>query len=213
MSLALMLTQHTYFNLDAYKNPATTTIWNHTLYMPYSSRFLEIDSGALPTGKILKAAAGSVNDFASAPNTMFGHSLSTAEFKNNCGGGCDGYNGYWLVEGAPKDAVVLTLASPWNGIKADLRTDQKGVQLYSCGWSDGTAPLKSDQGLTNRTTVAKSSCVAIEAQDWVDGINQYVISPPLPPLAPPSPRLSLSLSLSHALRPYLLCTPWKILHR
>ena len=29
-----MLTHHTYFNLDAFKNPATDKIWEHTLHMP-----------------------------------------------------------------------------------------------------------------------------------------------------------------------------------
>ena len=49
---ALMLTHHTYFNLDAYRNPDTVKIWNHTLYLPYSKRYLVADDGALPTGKI-----------------------------------------------------------------------------------------------------------------------------------------------------------------
>jgi galactose mutarotase-like enzyme len=169
-----MLTHHTYFNLDAYKNPATGLIWNHTLYLPHSTRYLEIDSGALPTGKIKSAAAGSVNDFASAANMSFGHAQGMSSFKNNCGSGCDGYNSYWIFDNTTQDAVVLTFASPWNGITADLRTDQPGVQIYSCAWSDGTAALKSTQGISGRKGVQKSSCVAIEAQDYVDGINQYV---------------------------------------
>lgn len=169
----LMLTHHTYFNLDAYKDPRTATIWNHTLSMPYSKRYLEIDSGALPTGKILTAAPGSVNDFASFPNIALGHSASDPSFVDNCGSGCNGYNGYWLFESAPKNAPVVTLASNYSGVKAELRTDQPGVQLYSCWWSDGTAPLKaSTQGLPGRQNVTSSSCLAVEAQDYVDGINQ-----------------------------------------
>lgn len=168
----LMLTQHTYFNLDAYKNLASDAIWDHTLHLPYSKRYLELDDGALPTGKILTAAPGSVNDFASAGNISLGHAVGAAGFAGNCGGTCAGYNGYWIFDGAPKDASVLTLASPWNGIRADLRTDQPGVQVYSCYWSDGTAPLKSTQGTATHKNVTSSSCVAIEAQDYVDGINQ-----------------------------------------
>lgn len=169
----LMLTHHTYFNLDAYKDPQTPTIWNHTLSMPYSKRYLEIDGGALPTGKILTAAPGSVNDFASASNIKLGHSASDPSFVDNCGSGCNGYNGYWLFDSAPKNAALLTLASNYSGVKAELRTDQPGVQVYSCWWSDGTAPLKnSTQGLPGRSDVTSSSCVAIEAQDYVDGINQ-----------------------------------------
>ncbi|KAK3938888.1 galactose mutarotase-like domain-containing protein [Diplogelasinospora grovesii] len=169
----LMLTQHTYFNLDAYKNPATPLIWDHTLYLPYGKRYLEADQGALPTGKILTAAPNSINDFASKPNMPFGHAVNMTGFKGNCGadGACEGYNGYWLIDDAPKDAVVATLASPFSGVRADLRTTQPGVVLYSCSWMDGTAPIKSTQGLNSTQKVLKSSCVAIEAQDYPDGIN------------------------------------------
>ncbi|KAK3376445.1 galactose mutarotase-like domain-containing protein [Lasiosphaeria ovina] len=169
----LMLTQHTYFNLDAYKNPATPLIWDHTLSLPYSKRYLEADQGALPTGKILTAAPGSLNDFASASNLKFGHARNLTGFAGNCGadGACEGYNGYWLVEDAPKDAAVVTLASDFSGVKAQLRTTQPGVVLYSCSWMDGSAPIKSDQGLSAAQKVVKSSCVAIEAQDYPDGIN------------------------------------------
>ena len=145
--------------------------------MPYSARYLEADQGALPTGKILTAAPGSINDFASAPGLELGHARDQPGFEGNCGadGACEGYNGYFLIEGAPRDAVVVSLASAFSGIRADLRTDQPGVVLYSCNWFDGSAPLKaSTQGLPGRDTVTRSSCVAIEAQDYVDGINQYV---------------------------------------
>jgi aldose 1-epimerase len=169
----IMLTQHTYFNLDAYKDPDTTKIWNHTLYMPYSSRYLVADQGALPTGEIGVAEPGSINDFASSPDIQVGHASGDPAFAGNCGadGACEGYNGYFLIDDAPEDAVVVTLASPFSGISADLRTDQVGVVIYSCNWFDGTGALKSTQGLANRTTVGRSSCVAIEAHDYVDGIN------------------------------------------
>ncbi|ETS83152.1 hypothetical protein PFICI_05028 [Pestalotiopsis fici W106-1] len=169
----LMLTQHTYFNLDAYRDPSTDKIWDHTLHLPYSARYLEADQGALPTGKILTAAEGSINDFASAPNLALGHARDQAGFSGNCGadGACEGYNGYWLIDKAPKNATVATLASAFSGIRADLRTDQAGLVVYSCNWFDGTAALKRTQGLRDRHTVGRSSCVAIEAQDWVDGIN------------------------------------------
>lgn len=167
-----MLTHHTYFNLDAYKNPANALIWDHTLSMPYSKRYLAIDSNALPTGQILTAAAGSINDFASSTNLTLGHARTASGFKGNCGGSCEGYNGFWIFDNPPAGAAVLTLASPWSGIKADLRTNQAGVVLYTCAWSDGSANLKKTQGTGNRKKVEKSSCVAIEAQDYVDGINQ-----------------------------------------
>ena len=42
----------------------------------------------------------------------------------------------------------------------------------TCAWSDGTANLKKTQGTGNRKKVERSSCIAIEAQDYVDGINR-----------------------------------------
>ena len=167
-----MLTHHTYFNLDAYRNPATPLIWDHTLYMPNAKRFLAIDGSALPTGAISTAAAGSINDFASKPNTKLGHAKSTSQFRGNCGSGCEGYNGFWIFDNVLAGSPVLTLASPWSGIKAELRTNQVGVVLYTCAWSDGKASLKKTQGTGSRTKVEKSSCIAIEPQDYVDGINQ-----------------------------------------
>lgn len=167
----LMLTQHAYFNLDAYKNPSTPTIFEHTLNMPYSKRYLDIDANALPTGPILTAADNTVNDFASRPNMTIGHARSSAAFNSNCGANCAGYNGFWLIENAPKDAVVLTLASAFSGVRARLRTNQVGIVLYSCAWSDGKTELKKTQGTAKNKSVEKSSCIAIEPQDYVDGIN------------------------------------------
>ncbi|KAI1084807.1 galactose mutarotase-like domain-containing protein [Whalleya microplaca] len=169
----LMLTQHTYFNLDAFRNPDTVKIWNHTLHMPYSTRYLPGDDGALPTGEIATVEPNSINDFASSPDLFLGHAQDDPKFPGNCGGGgaCEGYNGYFLIDDAPEDAVVVTLASAFSGIKAELRTDQPGLVLYSCNWMDGSANLKSTQGTDDNRKVVRSSCVAIEAQDYVDGIN------------------------------------------
>ncbi len=68
---------------------------------------------------------------------------------------------------------MLKLASPFSGVSAELRTDQPGVVLYSCNWSDGSAVLKSTQGIKGvNEKVVRSSCIAIEAQEYPDGINQ-----------------------------------------
>lgn len=142
--------------------------------MPYSKRYLVADDGALPTGEIATAAPNGINDFASAPGLFLGHAQALPGFSSNCGGGgaCEGYNGYFLIDDAPADAVVVTLASDFSGIKAELRTDQPGVVIYTCNWFDGTGDLKRTQGTDTTKKVTRSSCVAIEAQDYVDGINQ-----------------------------------------
>ncbi|KFY86256.1 hypothetical protein V500_07759 [Pseudogymnoascus sp. VKM F-4518 (FW-2643)] len=168
----IMLTDHTYFNLDAFANPDTDLIWNHTLHLPYSHRNLEADAGALPTGTILEPEENSTDDFYSAPHQL-GFASGNADWVDHCGGGCHGYNGQFLFDDdVPEGAVVAELSSEWTGIKAELRTNQAGLVIYTCNWMDGTAPIKSTQGLEGRPAVVNGDgCVAIEAQDWVDGIN------------------------------------------
>lgn len=172
----IQLTQHTYFQLDAYANPSNNrTIWDHTFHMPYAKRVMEADQNALPTGKITKVAKGAIDDFWSAPK-RFGFASGKPGFENHCGGGCHGYNGNWAFDDdRPKDAVVATLSSPWNGIKADLRTNQDGIVIYTCNWNDGKTEYKSTtQGKKDDKDkfIPRDGCVAIEAQDYVDGINQ-----------------------------------------
>ncbi|KAL2759959.1 hypothetical protein ACRALDRAFT_1067364 [Sodiomyces alcalophilus JCM 7366] len=171
----LMLTQHTYFNLEAYRNPDTDTVLEHTLHMPHAKRYLPLDPHGLPTGDRAPVAGpdGStgIMDFTS-PRRL-SHARDAPEFSTNAGG-TEGYNHFWFFEDVPQgsEAPVLTLASPWNGIKADLRTDQPGVQVYTMGWSDGTTPLKSTQGRDGVRNVGKSSGIAIEPQDFTNGINK-----------------------------------------
>lgn len=166
-----MLTQHTYFNLEAYRNPESDKIFTHDLYLPYSQRFLPIDGGGLPTGDIDTIDEGHIMDFHTETKSL-GFASDQDEF-DEWAGGTEGYNHFWLFDDVPDaDTIVLTLSSPWNGIKADLRTDQPGVQIYTMGWSDGSAELKSTQGFGDRTMVTRSSGVAIEPHDYVDGINK-----------------------------------------
>lgn len=66
---------------------------------------------------------------------------------------------------------MLTLSSAFSGIQAELKTDQAGVVIYSCSWMAGDAALKENQGIEGREFVEKSSCVAIEPQDYPNGVN------------------------------------------
>ncbi|KAF2834663.1 aldose 1-epimeras-like protein [Patellaria atrata CBS 101060] len=169
----IMLTQHTYFNLDAFANPSTDLVWNHTLYMPYGESYLEPDPNMVPTGKIIKAPKNSTNDFWSEPH-QFGRALNNSDFVGNCGtaSGCAGYNNQWLIRGKKRTKPVATLRSDWSGISAKLSTNQDGLVIYTCYWFDGMTPVKSTQGVQGQDRTIKSSgCVAIEAHDWVDGIN------------------------------------------
>ncbi|KAH8732477.1 galactose mutarotase-like domain-containing protein [Phaeosphaeriaceae sp. PMI808] len=168
----IMLTQHTYFQLDAFARPDNRTIWNHTLYMPEAKRVMKIDANALPTGEIANVSTGDISDFWSAPRQL-GFKSGSAGFENNCGTGCHGYNGNWAFnDKRDKKASALTLSSAWSGIKADLVTDQDAVVLYTCNWNDGKAEFKSTQGVEGKDKlIPRDGCIAIEAQDYVDGIN------------------------------------------
>ncbi len=133
-----MLTHHTYFNLDAYKNPTNQKIWDHTLYLPYSKRFLEADQGALPTGKVGTAAPGSINDFASKPGLALGHARTDPKFAGNCGanGACEGYNGYFLIEDAPKGASSAPWRVPSRGLRRSCgRTSPAWSSTRAIGWT------------------------------------------------------------------------------
>jgi aldose 1-epimerase len=170
----IMLTQHTYFQLDAFARPDNRTVWNHTLYMPEAKRVMEIDTFALPTGVIANVTTDSISDFWSEPHQL-GFASGNAEFENNCGSGCHGYNGNWAFnDNRDKSKPALTLSSEWSGITADLVTNQDAVVLYTCNWNDGKTEYKSTQGYAGEKDkfIPRDGCIAIEAQDYVDGINQ-----------------------------------------
>jgi aldose 1-epimerase len=86
----IMLSSHTYWNLDGFANNETQSALNHTFYLPYSGQRVDVDNILIPTGDILANKLGSVNDFWSAPKQI-GHSFSDPELVNNCGNGCTGY--------------------------------------------------------------------------------------------------------------------------
>jgi len=170
----IMLTQHTYWNLDAFANPDTDRIWNHTYHLPFSVRHLEPDPNMVPTGNLPYIPQGDINDFWSKPKQL-GASMNDPKWVGNCGtgSGCAGYNNLWIVDKSKYDnRVAATLASSFTGIKVDIRTDQQGLQLYTCYWSGGNAPIKSTQGgPASNGFVNSGGCAAIEASDWNDGIN------------------------------------------
>ena len=171
----------TYWNLDAFQNPATETALNHTLYLPYSGQRVGVDGILIPTGDIRNIPAYSGNDFYTAPKQI-GANFSSPDLDGNCGTGCIGYDTCFLVNReayGPYDwrekGPVASLASAWSGIKVDVYSDQDGFQIYSCGSSNSTTPIKSTQGFhdqPNRNrTVPQYGCVVMEVEDWIDGIN------------------------------------------
>jgi aldose 1-epimerase len=186
----IMLTSHTYWNLDGFANDETSTVFDHTFHLPYSGQTVAVDNILIPTGDILASPKGSINDFWSAPKKI-GASFDDPALPGNCGFNCTGYDNCWLVnrpaahDWRADGAQVASISSAWSGIKLDIYSDQPAFQMYSCNGQDGSFPLKSNQGIgrnaatpANETadgdhprSVPKYGCVVLEVQDYIDGIN------------------------------------------
>ncbi|KAK0747687.1 galactose mutarotase-like domain-containing protein [Apiosordaria backusii] len=177
----IMLSSHTYWNLDGFANNETTTALNHTLWLPYSGQTVAVDSILIPTGDILPAPKGSVNDFWSSPKQI-GEGFALPEIDGNCGGDCTGYDNCWLVnrphpyDWRSEEKLVARLESNWSGIRLDIWSDQEAFQMYSCNGMNGSMPLKTTQGIFDDEenfprTIPQYGCVVLEVQDWIDGIN------------------------------------------
>ena len=169
----IMLAHHIYWNLGAFSSPAAMTVLDDTLHMPYSARYIEIDNILIPNGTI-GIVNGTHLDFTS-PKTI-GRDLSKSV--NGCGLGCIGYDNAFILDrprySAPEatDLTMLTLSSNVTGIQMEIKTNQQGLQIYSCGGQNGTIPVKqSQQHGQNTTYVEKYGCVVIETQGWIDGVN------------------------------------------
>lgn len=140
----LMLTTHPYWNLDAFANPDTDLIFNHTLSLPYGKRIIGIDENTQSTGALPMVPRGDINDFWSEPK-LLGEERNNSRWVGNCGsaGGCAGYNNQWVVdrEDGWEESPVASLSSGWSGIRWDLYSDQVGVVVYSCYWMGGEFSL------------------------------------------------------------------------
>ncbi|KAK6225792.1 aldose 1-epimerase [Colletotrichum tabaci] len=177
----IMLSSHTYWNLDGFANNETSTALNHTLHMPYNGQRVAVDNILIPTGEILPNPKGSVNDFWSAPKQI-GADFSKPELENNCGLNCTGYDNCWIVNRDDlgpynwrTEGYIARLQSAWSGIQVDVYSDQDAFQMYSCSQQNGSVALKKSQGLFDNADhpriIPKYGCVVLEVQDWIDGIN------------------------------------------
>ncbi|KFZ01402.1 hypothetical protein V500_00775 [Pseudogymnoascus sp. VKM F-4518 (FW-2643)] len=173
----IMLSSHTYWNLDGFQNPETGTILNHSLWLPHSGQRVGVDSILIPDGTILPNQPGSVNDFWSAPKQL-GANLTSPDLVGNCGEGCTGYDTCYLVnreQDGPYDwrsKPVAVLGSPWSGIQIDIFSEQEAFQIYTCNDYNSSLPVKSTQGTDVRRSVPAYGCIVMEVEDWVDAINQ-----------------------------------------
>ncbi|PHH66433.1 hypothetical protein CDD81_7488 [Ophiocordyceps australis] len=174
----IMLSSHTYWNLDGFANTDTNLVLNHSMHMPYSGQRIEVDNILIPTGNIVANLPGSVNDFWSRPKQI-GASFDHPDMPNNCGFNCTGYDNCFTVDRAalgPYDwrtqGPVATLSSQWSGIQLDVYTNQHAMQMYSCSGMNGSMALKTTQGTPEfPRTIPKYGCLVLEVQDYIDGIN------------------------------------------
>ncbi|KAK1818803.1 hypothetical protein LTR12_006730 [Friedmanniomyces endolithicus] len=93
----IMLSSHTYWNLDGFQNPTTPSALNYSLFLPYAGLRTEIDNIEVPTGNLLGNKQGSVNDWWSAPKQL-GANITSPALLGNCGYNCTGYGTLALKE-------------------------------------------------------------------------------------------------------------------
>ena len=177
----IMLTTHPYFNLDAFIDPSDPTIFSQELYMPYSSRYIEIDNIEVPTGQLgvvtpPSASGPGLLDFTTS--RTFGSSISAGV--QQCGWDCMGIDTNFIIDRPSSsgqqaiDISVLTLSSNKTGIKYDLYTNQQALIVYTCNKLNGTIPLKDSQQHGNngkKMYAQEHGCVAVETQGWIDRVN------------------------------------------
>ncbi|ETI25765.1 hypothetical protein G647_02539 [Cladophialophora carrionii CBS 160.54] len=173
----IMLANHIYWNLNAFKQ--ATILNDTTLWMPYSDRYIAVDSILIPTGDLGSVTNVSALDFLSPK--LLGDAVDDAA--GVCGAGCTGIDNAFILDRpanagpAASNFPVLRLWSETTGIQLDVSTNQRGLQIYTCNGQNGTIPVKASQQTRNNGTqgaarfVNKHGCIVIETQAWIDGIN------------------------------------------
>ena len=173
----VMLANHIYWNLNAFKEP---NVRQDILQLPLSPRLVSGDPYLVPTGPIAETADvydGSPDFVAPKP---IGRDIDKAV--GLCGSGCTGYDTCFIVDRPPwyptspsSLTPVLRMASPTTGITLEVATNQNALQIFSCDSQDGTIPVKPSQiarnGGSGAKFVNKYGCLVIETEGWIDGIN------------------------------------------
>ncbi|KDR66536.1 hypothetical protein GALMADRAFT_259029 [Galerina marginata CBS 339.88] len=157
----IMLTQHTYWNLDAFQD-GSNDILSHDLQLD-ASRFIEADDLALPTGKF--------TDVTNTPLDFRKEEKIGARWDKTvdlCGTGCVGYNGGWVLDHPDGEGPALSLASELSGIRLEISTNQPVVVVYTSYWLN--TPRKDIHGGPS-VNYSPSSAVAIEQQGYIAAIN------------------------------------------
>lgn len=178
----VMLANHIYWNLNAFKVP---NILNDTsLQLPLSKRFLGADTIEVPTGEILEVDTAYQGALDFLEPKLVGQDIEKTT--GLCGLGCTGYDTCFLVDRPPAyaapDSMVpsVRIASEKTGISMDVATNQAALQIYSCNGQDGSIATKKSQAERSKAQdgdpgaayINKYGCIVVETEDWIDGINQ-----------------------------------------
>ncbi|KAF9456954.1 galactose mutarotase-like protein [Collybia nuda] len=157
----IMLTQHVYWNLDAFQD-GSNDILSHHLQVD-ASRVIDVDGNLIPTG-----------DFINVDGTPFDFRKEQAigarwnDTFNLCGSGCQGYDSSWVYDRSEVSRTGTSLWSDLSGIRVDISTNQPAVQVYSAFWLN--TPRKAIHGGPT-LSYGRWGAVAIEQQGYIDAIN------------------------------------------
>ncbi|KNZ77615.1 Aldose 1-epimerase, partial [Termitomyces sp. J132] len=157
----IMLTQHIYWNLDAFQD-GVNDILGHHLQVD-SSKVIAVDSNAIPTGDFIQVE-GTPFDFTKEQEI----GARWNDTVNLCGSGCQGYDHAWVYDNDESNRIGSSLWSDISGIRVDISTDQPAVQVYT---SFGlNTPRKTVHGGPS-LTYDRWSAIAIEQEGYLDAIN------------------------------------------
>ncbi|KAF5383067.1 hypothetical protein D9615_004827 [Tricholomella constricta] len=157
----IMLTQHIYWNLDAFQD-GSNDILSHHLQVD-ASRVIDVDGNAIPTGDFI-SVGGTPFDFRQEQKI----GARWNDTFNLCGLGCQGYDSAWIYDRPENYRTGTSLWSDLSGIRVDISTNQPAVQVYSSFWLN--TPRKATHGGPS-LNYGRWSAVAIEQEGHIDAIN------------------------------------------
>ncbi|GLB38921.1 putative aldose 1-epimerase [Lyophyllum shimeji] len=157
----IMLTQHIYWNLDAFQDGSSDILSHHLLVD--ASRVIDVDGDAIPTGEFIDVG-GTPFDF--RQEQKIGSRWN--DTINLCGGGCQGYDSCWVYDHPENNRFGTSLWSDLSGIRVDIATNQPAVQVYTSFWMNTPRKVVHGGPSLNYT---KWSAVAIEQEGYIDAIN------------------------------------------